>query len=92
LRQRSFLGGEQDALAEEGQSGASEHLAFDHLDVVDASFDGAGVPAGGQALGDGVEVLLQALGEGGDARQAGSASVRDPWSSPRRSVPAGSTP
>jgi hypothetical protein len=26
-------GGEQDAFAEEGQAGASEHLALDHLDV-----------------------------------------------------------
>ena len=57
-------GGEQDAFAEQRQPGAAEHLPFDHLDVVDASFDGAGVPVGGQALGDGVEVLLEALGEG----------------------------
>ncbi|GLV87872.1 hypothetical protein Slala03_75610 [Streptomyces lavendulae subsp. lavendulae] len=32
---------------------------FDHLDVVDAAFDGAGVPLAGQALGHGVPVLLQ---------------------------------
>ena len=33
------------------------------LKVVDASLDGAGVPAEGQAGGDGVEVLLEAAGE-----------------------------
>jgi hypothetical protein len=47
-------------------------------DVVDAAFDGAGVPAGGQALGDGVEVLLEAFGEGREAWQAGGAGVADP--------------
>ena len=33
---------------------------------------------GGQALGDGVEVLLEAFGEGGDAGQAGGAGAADP--------------
>jgi hypothetical protein len=67
------LRGEQDALAEQGQSGAAEHLSLDHLDVVDAALDRAGAPVHGQAVGDGVEVLLQALGEGGDAGQPGFA-------------------
>jgi hypothetical protein len=47
-------------------------------DVVDAAFDGAGAPVHGQAVGDGVEVLLQALGERRDAGQAGGAGVADP--------------
>ena len=42
-------------------------------DAVDASLDGSGAPARGQALGDSVEVLLQALGERRDARQPGLA-------------------
>ena len=70
--------GEQDALAEEQEPGAAEHLALDHLDVVDASLDRAGAPVHGQAVGDGVEVLLQALGEGGDAGQAGVAGGGHP--------------
>ena len=47
-------------------------------DVVDASFDGSGIPAGCQAQRDGVEVLFQAFGKGGDAGQAGGAGTSDP--------------
>ncbi|MER6251879.1 hypothetical protein ABT224_10970 [Streptomyces sp. NPDC001584] len=32
---------EKDAFAEQGELGSPEHLAFDHLDVIDAAFDGA---------------------------------------------------
>jgi hypothetical protein len=64
--------------AEERESGSSEHLALDRLDVVDAALDGAGVPAGGQAGRHGVDVLFQALGEGRGAGQAGVAGVADP--------------
>jgi hypothetical protein len=46
--------------------------------VVDAAFDRAGVPFHGQAAGDGVEVLLQALGERRDAGQAGVAGGGHP--------------
>jgi len=72
------LSGEQDALAEKGQAGAAEHLALDHLDVVDPAFDGAGTPGHGQAVGDGVQVLLQPLGERRDAGQPGVAGIGDP--------------
>jgi hypothetical protein len=46
--------------------------------VVDASFDGAGVPAGGQASDHGVEVLLETFGEGGQAGQGGGLGAADP--------------
>jgi hypothetical protein len=46
--------------------------------VVHASFDGAGAPVHGQAVGDGVEVLLQSFGERGDAGQAGVAGGGHP--------------
>jgi hypothetical protein len=72
------LGGEQDPLAEQRQAGAPEHLSFDHFDVVDAAFVGPGVPAAGQALSDGVEVLFRAFGEGGQARKLGGPDVTDP--------------
>jgi hypothetical protein len=56
--------GEEHPFAQQREPGSPEHLSLDHFDVVDAAFDGSGVPAAGQALGDGVEVLLEALGEG----------------------------
>jgi hypothetical protein len=46
--------------------------------VVDAALDGAGAPGHGQAVGDGVEVLLQALGARRGAGQAGGAGGVDP--------------
>src|ERR1039457_6028762 len=74
----SVLGGRQDSFAEQRQSCPAEHLPFDHFDVVDAAFDGSGVPAAGQALGDGVEVLFEAFGEGRYAGQFGGPGVADP--------------
>jgi hypothetical protein len=47
-------------------------------DVVDAALDRAGAPGHGKAAGDGVEVLLQALGERRDAGQPGGAGGIDP--------------
>jgi len=47
-------------------------------DAVDAAFDGPGVPAAGQALGDSLEVLLEAFGERGQAGQLGVLDVADP--------------
>lgn len=35
---------EQDALAEEFEARATEHLTLEHLDPVDVAFDDAGVP------------------------------------------------
>jgi hypothetical protein len=46
--------------------------------VVHAAFDGPGAPLHGQAVGDGVEVVLQALGERRGAGQAGVAGGVDP--------------
>jgi hypothetical protein len=62
-------GCEKDAFAEQGELGSSEHLAFDHLDVIDAALDGAGVPACTQALEHGIPILLQTGGEGMQSRQ-----------------------
>ncbi len=73
-----MLGGEQDPFAEQRQPGPAEHLSLDHFDVVDAAFDGSGVPAAGQALGDGVEVLFEAFGEGRYAGQSGGPGAADP--------------
>jgi len=47
-------------------------------DVVHAALDGARAPAHGQPVGDGVEVLLEALGEGGDPGQGGLAGGGHP--------------
>jgi hypothetical protein len=57
----SVVCGEQHSLAEQREPGPSEQLALDHLDVVYAPFDEAGTPVHGQAVGDGVEVLLLGL-------------------------------
>jgi hypothetical protein len=72
------LDGEEDPLAGQQQSGPAEHLSLDYFDVVDAAFDGSGVPAAGQALGDGVEVLFEASGEGRYAWQSGGPGAAGP--------------
>ena len=72
----SVLGGEQDSFAEQREVGSPVHLPFDHFHVVDAAFDGPGVPAGGQALGDGVEVLFEALGDDMPGRSAARTAPR----------------
>jgi hypothetical protein len=74
----SVLGGEKDRLAQQRQLCSPEHLPPDHFDVMDAAFDGARVPTAGQALDDGVEVLLEAFGEGRYAWQLGGPDVADP--------------
>jgi hypothetical protein len=56
-------------VTEERQAGPAEHLALDHLDVIDAALDGPGAPAAGQALGNGIEILFQAFRETRDAGQ-----------------------
>jgi hypothetical protein len=50
------LVGEQDAEAEQVRTGAAVHLAFEHLDAVDVSFDATGAPPECQPGGDGVLV------------------------------------
>jgi hypothetical protein len=45
---------------------------------LDPAFDRAGVPAAGQALGDGVEILLEAFGERRHAWKLGGPDVADP--------------
>jgi hypothetical protein len=42
----------------------AEHLAFEHLDAVDVSFDDPGTPGQGEAGNDGVSVAVDACGEG----------------------------
>jgi hypothetical protein len=71
-------GCEKDAFAEQGELGSSEHLAFDHLDVIYAALDGAGVPACAQALEHGIPVLLQTGGEGMQSGQVRGADDHDP--------------
>jgi hypothetical protein len=36
-----WCSGQEDALAEEGEAGASVHLAFEHFQAVDVAFDGS---------------------------------------------------
>jgi hypothetical protein len=50
------LVGEEYAAAEQVGSGASVHLAFEHLDAVDVAFDGAGAPPEAEPVGDGLAV------------------------------------
>jgi hypothetical protein len=65
-------------LRRRGRPAAAEHLPLDHLDVADASLGAPGVPLSGQALGDGVEVLLQAPGEPRDSGQVSGPRLADP--------------
>ena len=62
---------EEDPAAEQVGTGASIHLAFEHLDAVDVAFDGAGAPGEAEAVGDGVLVGSQAGDEGAERGLAG---------------------
>jgi len=45
------------------ESGAAEHLALEHFDPIDVTFDSAGVPGLGETCNDRGEVALEAGGE-----------------------------
>ena len=53
------------SLPEEPEVGAAEHLALEHLDAVDASFDCAGAPGEGQSRDHGVQVAFESGREEG---------------------------
>jgi hypothetical protein len=59
-------GGMQNANAEEVEFGSAEHLAFEHVDAVDVTFDGSGVPVSGESSGHGGQVVFEIAGEGAD--------------------------
>ncbi len=67
---------QQDSFAQEFESCAAEHLAFEHLDPVDVAFHDTGVPGQCEARGDGVEVAFEVLGEVPEAGQVGSGGGR----------------
>ncbi|GHK05613.1 hypothetical protein SY2F82_74100 [Streptomyces sp. Y2F8-2] len=54
---------------QEGEAGPAEHLALEHLDPVDMTFDDARVPGQGEAGDDGVMVSVDAGGERVEAGQ-----------------------
>jgi hypothetical protein len=56
-----------DALAEQVEAGAAVHLPFDHLDPVDVALDDAGAVGQGEPVGDGLQVVADAGGEGAQA-------------------------
>lgn len=60
---------QQNSFTEKLEASAAEHLALEHLDPVDVSFDDAGVPGQGEAGDDGVTVAVDACGEGVDGGQ-----------------------
>src|SRR3984885_5548571 len=64
-------GGQEDAFAEEGEGSAAVHLSFEEFGAGVESFDLAGVPGQGERAGDGLVVLADAGGEGGQAGLAG---------------------
>lgn len=71
-----------DALAQEGESGAAEHLPLDQLDFADVAFHGGGAVGQGEACGDGLLVAADAAGEGAElGRSLASALVSQPSSS-----------
>ena len=76
---RAVSGGCEDAAAEEVEVGAAVHLPLDRFDAVDVSFDGAGAVGQAEAVGDGGEVALDAVGEAAQA-------VRGRWSGRWRSI------
>src|SRR5215831_21050838 len=71
----SVLAGGEDALAGEGEAGASVHLPFEELGAGVEALDEAGAPGEGEAVGDGVVVEADAGGEGGELGLGGVAVV-----------------
>ena len=71
-------GVEDDAFAEQGESGAAVHLAFEHLDPVDVAFDLAGAIGQGQAVEDGLVVAVEPGDEGAQVRLVVGAGPGDP--------------
>jgi NAD(P)H-hydrate repair Nnr-like enzyme with NAD(P)H-hydrate epimerase domain len=75
-----------DAFTEEREADPAEHLALDHLDLVDVALHGAGAVGQGEPGGDGLLVAADAVGEGVqlglvvglDAGEC-SALSRSPW-------------
>jgi hypothetical protein len=59
--------GQENPLSQESEAGTAEHLAFEHLDPVDVSFDDSGVPGQGEPSDDGIAVTFDACGEGVEA-------------------------
>ncbi|MEU7607513.1 hypothetical protein [Streptomyces sp. NPDC041003] len=68
------MGDQDDAVAEEWDAGTAGHQAFLQFDVGDAAFVDSGVIGGGDALGDGMPVLVHGSGEAG---QRGQSAVRE---------------
>lgn len=65
---------QQDALAEELESCAAEHLALEHLDPVDMTFHDAGVPRLGEPCDDSVKVAFEVVSEPAETGQVGRGS------------------
>ncbi|MFE6667438.1 hypothetical protein ACFVFH_28240 [Streptomyces sp. NPDC057697] len=62
-----WAAGQEKPLPQESEVGTPEHLAFEHLDPVDVSFNDSGVPGRGEASDDGIAVTFD----------TGSAGVED---------------
>lgn len=69
-------------MPEELESGAAEHLAFEHLDPVDVPFNDAGAVEQGQPGGHGVPVAVDAVGEDVQARQGIDVDPAQPVAEP----------
>ncbi|WP_440580928.1 hypothetical protein [Streptomyces sp. PT19] len=76
------LRGEQDPFAKKAEACAAEHLALEHLEPVDVSFDDPGVPGQRQAGDDGVAVPVDA---GRESVEAGPIVLADGVESLRES-------
>jgi len=69
---------EQDAVAEQGESGASVHLPFDHLGPGVDSLGAAVVEGRRERCCRGLDVQVETAGEGVDVGQAGGPGSGDP--------------
>ena len=69
---------QQDSFAEQVEAGSAIHLSFEHLDPVDAAFDGSGAEGQVQSGGHRVEIGGYAVDEAVDAGQVGLLGAGEP--------------
>jgi len=80
----ALAGSPHETATEQIEARPTTHLAFQHLQAVDVSLDGARAPGHGGAGFDGFIVLIQSGSEASQGLQRTGGRTREPWIELRR--------